>query len=428
MSSNRRLRRCLAALRRLPRDHSGSAAILVGLTLPVLVGFGMLSIDVGAWYWYRRDLQTAVDAAALAAAFAVDEGKSPREAALSDAVRNGFRDGPGTIVVQAPPSSGPGSDDPTAVAVTLEQPVPLFFARVLGEGRASVSVTAAAAALDFGQFCVLGLDPTAARTVFVSGNGSVQLTCGIAVNSNSSSAFHIGGSASVEATTARIVGDISISGNPARTWTEAEPRTGRRPVNDPYADLEVPPVLSCDEKDVKVKPKEDLTLDPGGAGVMTLCGGLDVKGTLSLEPGIYIVDGGEVKINSGARLTGTDVTIILTGQGSDYATIHVNGGAEVDLRAPTSGDWTDIVLFQDPNAINGGSKGNVLNGSGSLHLEGVAYFPSQDLTVNGTGDAEGSCMVLVARTVSFSGNSDTLNTCPSRDVPKITATRLTLIR
>lgn len=417
-------------LRTLPQDRSGSVAMMVGIAFPVLAGMGFLAVDVGAWYWERRNLQTAADAAALGGAFAQFDGLDATFVATADAAVNGFDAVNGTITV-GPPASGTGAGDPGAVEVVLSQPLPLFYAQVIGETEARVTVSARATMAEVGEYCVLGLDRTNPNTVEVTGNGSMLMTCGVAVNSISDSALYLGGSASVEATTASVTGGIEINGSPTTNWTERPPMTGRQPVKDPYESLAAPPAGACETSNLSIKPTDSVVLDAGADGTMTLCGGIDVKGTLSFTPGVYIFDGGDVSANSGAVITGNDVTLIFTGQGSDYATLNINGGATVDLRAPTSGPWEDIVLFQDPNAPstkNGSLVSNTLNGSGSLNLEGVVYFPSQKMTVIGTGDSESGCMNLVARQVSFSGNSAVVNTCPDRDLAKISAYQVTLIQ
>lgn len=54
-------------MRRLRRD-SGAVGVFVAITIAVLLGLVGLTIDVGAMYWERRELQNGADAAALAIA------------------------------------------------------------------------------------------------------------------------------------------------------------------------------------------------------------------------------------------------------------------------------------------------------------------------------------------------------------------------
>ncbi|SFR69128.1 Flp pilus assembly protein TadG [Agromyces sp. CF514] len=50
------------------REEHGASAVLVGILLLVLVGFGAIAVDVGAMYSERAQLQNAADAGAIAAA------------------------------------------------------------------------------------------------------------------------------------------------------------------------------------------------------------------------------------------------------------------------------------------------------------------------------------------------------------------------
>jgi hypothetical protein len=82
------------------RSERGSAIIFVGLTLPALLGFLALGIDLGMLFVARTDAQRAADAAALAGASAFidnssDEAAAPAQArAMEYARRNTFRNGP----------------------------------------------------------------------------------------------------------------------------------------------------------------------------------------------------------------------------------------------------------------------------------------------------------------------------------------------
>jgi hypothetical protein len=60
--------------------EQGQSLVLVALWLTVLMGFAAVAVDVGRFYAERRYLQNAADAAALAAANAMIQGKSTSEA------------------------------------------------------------------------------------------------------------------------------------------------------------------------------------------------------------------------------------------------------------------------------------------------------------------------------------------------------------
>ena len=51
------------------RSDSGAIAVMAGLTLTLMLGFAALAVDIGALYAQKRALQSATDAAAMAATF-----------------------------------------------------------------------------------------------------------------------------------------------------------------------------------------------------------------------------------------------------------------------------------------------------------------------------------------------------------------------
>lgn len=93
----------LFAMKHRPNDR-GAAAIVVGVSLLVLMGFAALAIDAGMGYNDRRGTQNAADLAALAAAWeecnpASAGAPNPIQAARNTAADNGFpHDPPRTTV------------------------------------------------------------------------------------------------------------------------------------------------------------------------------------------------------------------------------------------------------------------------------------------------------------------------------------------
>ena len=57
-------------LKNLQGSTSGNATLLVALGLPALIGGSGLAVDTAQWYMWERELQYAVDQAALAGAWA----------------------------------------------------------------------------------------------------------------------------------------------------------------------------------------------------------------------------------------------------------------------------------------------------------------------------------------------------------------------
>src|SRR4029453_588366 len=105
---------------------------------------------------------------------------------------------------------------------------------------------------------------------------------------------------------------------------------------DPYANLDVPDGSGCNYTDFVVGASKTKTLSPG-----RYCNGLKIQGTAYMQAGEYVIVGGTFDVTSTAHVT-TDtedgVTIFLTGSGSDYAKVTINGGAQVHILAPPQGE------------------------------------------------------------------------------------------
>jgi Flp pilus assembly protein TadG len=57
-------------VKRLARSKSGNATLIVALGLPMLIGSAGFGTDLAQWYMWKREMQFAVDQAAIAGAWA----------------------------------------------------------------------------------------------------------------------------------------------------------------------------------------------------------------------------------------------------------------------------------------------------------------------------------------------------------------------
>jgi len=129
-------------LRRL-RGARGQALAIVALALPVIMGMGALSVDVGYMYVARAAMQTAADAGARAGAAILAAGGTQSAAsteAASFANQNLSR-------LSYLSGATPAVTFPTAttIQVNIAHNVPLFFAPVIGINTAGVTTSAGAA-------------------------------------------------------------------------------------------------------------------------------------------------------------------------------------------------------------------------------------------------------------------------------------------
>jgi hypothetical protein len=132
-----------------------------------------------------------------------------------------------------------------------------------------------------------------------------------------------------------------------------------------------------------------------------------------MNPGEYVIVGGKFKVNGGATVTGSNVTIFLTGNDTDgYAQVDIAGTATVSISAPTSGTYQGIAFFQDRDAPPASEVSpNKFNGSSNLEIKGAIYIPNQQVEFSGGNESGGGCTRIVAFQVDFVGNSDIDSNC-----------------
>ncbi|MEE8272901.1 MAG: hypothetical protein V3R98_14410 [Alphaproteobacteria bacterium] len=378
------------------RDRSGGVFIYTAIILPLLIGVAGLSIDVVIWHAHSRIVRTIADAAAMAGALELvrSDGVQLQAAALSDAIVNGLDSGQGdSMTVNNPPLGGSytGVD---AVEVIVQRPAPMFLAQLFLGAPATISARAVVR-VDANDTCVYALNPTVASAVKVAGGAQVVMPCGVMANSTNNRAVTVSGAGScLDATEIRIVGDYS--GNcliPA-------PTTGENPAADPLAALPPPSYdPSCITGKTKVNAGETLYLSPDH-----YCGAIEVSGngTLIFQPGTYILGGG-LKFNANSVVSGTDVTFYLKNTSGQSDNVIIAGGADVDLRAPTTGNYAGILFFQDPNATAGVNHN--FTGGSTQTLDGILYFPTHDLSFSGGSITDNSPTMIIADTIHFTGGS-----------------------
>jgi len=125
------------ALSRL-RSERGQALVLAAMAMVVILGFAAMAIDVGYWFSQKREVQKAVDAAALAGAQELPDDYVLAETMARDYLtKNGIVD-TDTISVTFRCTStyeiacDPGANKWDTIVVEVERPAEAWFARVFG--------------------------------------------------------------------------------------------------------------------------------------------------------------------------------------------------------------------------------------------------------------------------------------------------------
>lgn len=401
--------------RRLAADQSGASAVMAGLMMTVLLGLAGLGTEGAEWYASKRTMQGGADAAAYGAALAATTTYITEAKAI--AARYGFVDQTGgvTVAVNNPPLSGNYTSNSSAIEVVINQPQQRLFSTFY---LASDPIIGARAVVlrGLGPDCVLALNGTASADAFANGTTDVNLIkCGLAVNSNSASALDIVGSAQINADSASVVG--GITGNGSLTTVNGT-FTGAAAVPDPYASVQIPDyqALPC-----TALPNNGQTIDASTVtgGIVRFCASLSLSGheTITLENGIFILDGGSLSVNN-STFNLINATIVLTSSnGANYGTISIHGGATVNATAPTTGPMAGIAFYQDRNAPAGNS--NDFSGGTTQNIQGAIYLPSGIVSFAGGTQTGSGCTQIVAGEVDFKGNANLESNCTGKGVKTI---------
>jgi len=390
-----------SSLKRFLRDESGSYTIVLGLLMPVLIGTAGLGTEVAWWLYLHKDMQSAADSGAVSAATA---GTNLNAEANSVTASYGYANGVNnvTVTVNQPPSTGNYASTPRAVEVIVSQPQPRLLSALFGSG--SVFITARAVATpNSGTGCVLALNPTAGSAVAVSGSNNLNLSnCNLYSDSNAAPSLNVSGSATVSANQVGVVGTISGTSN---VTAQNGIKTGMRPVADPYQNVTPTMPTWCDYNN-KIQVKGTTSLNPG-----VYCGDISVNAgaTLTLNPGIYYFNGANLSVAGNATITGSGVTLIFTGSGSNWGTVTIGSNANVTLTAPTSGTTQGIVMYSDRRMPVGTAFS--LEGGGTQNFGGAIDLQHAALKFSGGNGTTTSCTQVIADTVTFTGSSNLKVNC-----------------
>jgi hypothetical protein len=334
------------------------------------------------------------------------------------------------VTVNYPPSSGTyqGSSDAVEVSISKQEPA-LLSALFLKRGP-TISVRAVALANRnlTGEACVVALDKISETSMTTSGSVGMEFPgCSLYVNSPNSLALNMNGGATIHPNAAYIVGGYSGGGLTAQNGIYL----GVDPLIDPYRNATVPAFSGCDSNNYKLVAGKTDTKNVGSSGVYVFCGkGIELEGnsSLTLGPGTFIINQGQLKIASNAILNATGgTTIILTTSSTTdicgtMATANISGGATVNLVAPTTGNLSGIAIYQD-RACNNHALSNQVAGGTTQSIKGAIYFPEQPVDFAGgsaTGGAQ--CTHLIAWTIRFVGNSNFQNNCTDAGTRKLSLT------
>lgn len=503
-------------MRRLRRNTSGNATLLVALGLPVLIGGSGLAVDTAQWYTWKRELQFAVDQAALAGAWAKTSDhtadhfiqRARQEYHANLAVTSDF-----AAEAQVSLADFAGGDD-NSVIVTASASQALPFSSFL-TGNAATVTAYAQATYEAGEAttsCIVAVDLTADDAITLGGSTILVAKCGLTALSNSPQAITVNGEPSIQAGTVQAAGQIDdwfndktgnrvlenrtnlkdpLAGvnppdNPTartyqcskagtattadvssytETWTYSysgsaknammmvsQTKLSTSATTMSYAQTVANGTVAGDGTPVPSTATGSYT-DNGKTGknkiyyrsdtvTITYPSYSNVVVTVLTEPqaslspgtysdmqiscktvfssGIYVINGGELKITGNNVVTGSGVIIVLKGG----ASIDIEGNTTISLTAPTEAQLQSFgvsaaeaeklagVLVFEARDSEAGAMANKIVGTSDTTLNGTIYFPNSHLRFGGTTKVTSQCLMVAASTISILGNTDMSTFCP----------------
>jgi hypothetical protein len=397
---------------RSPRARRGAILPLLAVTMLGLLAVVALAVDGGSIQRHRRLAQNAADAAAQAGASEIfrtyTDTATVFAAARSEATRNGYTTGSDhawvTVSTPASPDYFTGNQ---YVKVVIEDTVLSAFAGIIGRTRTVIRARAWGGVISPSTVCVAILDTTSTDAMLLETGADVTATnCNVAIDSRAAGALEIGSGSVLTATSVSVTGTKTGSGTVTGTLS-----TGAAPSPDPLATVTTPAYnTACNYTNLHVT--NTATLNPGtycsnsasNAALWVDGGNGDV---ITLNPGLYVMQGGGFRASHQGVINGTGVTIMNTnGPGNDpndLGVINIETGVTVNLSAMTTGNLAGILFYLDRAAGNAStlSATNQFQTSGSSSLTGTLYFPNQPVWFH-TGANTVVSGGLVAKTARFS--------------------------
>ena len=425
------------------KDDRGSVLVITGMCMVFFIAILGFGVDFGHFLFVKRNLQSAADSAALAAALETRQCNgistcSAMETAAQQALQeNGVTasttltnctGAPGsgvTLTINNPPcaiSSDPNRGKTGYTETVVSQPVSTYFASLVG--LSSVTVTARAEAEHGGGGpCIYALDQSGAALTILAGV-IVKSRCPIVDESTSDGALTCVVGAFLYAPR------ISVSGGTQGLLCLAHsvPQTYQPTPTpaDPLAYLPAPSTANdaCgtstgspyygSSSPVNVVLGGNVTFNPG-----VYCGGISITAAIAsnikFNPGTYVLrdtsgllgipNGGlNITLNALTSITGNGVTFYNEGtHGSLMVVEPVTGSSflslsNVALSAPTSGTYSGILFFQAHGVSSSAVfVANLINNS---KLEGAIYVP--DGTVSyGVSAISSAYNILVAKDINL---------------------------
>jgi hypothetical protein len=169
---------------------------------------------------------------------------------------------------------------------------------------------------------------------------------------------------------------------------------------DPLASLPAPAEAAgaCTKTDFTINGGS-MSLTPG-----VYCKNLNINSgaVVTLQPGIYVIREGLLKVNSGSTLKGDNILLFFTGKD---ARLEAASTSVVNLTGRTEGPYVDMVIYQDRNTFTDYFD---LNADTTSTIRGVVYIPNSGLKLNSRSEMTAPLPYLVLITRRLELNSQAI--------------------
>lgn len=411
------------AFKRFWNDERGNVLLIAGVAAPALLGILGLAVEGAGWYQVKNSLQNAADSAAVAAA--TNGTSTYGNEAKAVTASYGYTHGTENVVVTSSNTATCPSGGNNCYSVTITKPIPLFMSQIVGftgnttyNNAPATSLRATAIATQITNprsYCILALATSGDAVAFeTNGAPKADLTgCNIMSNTGMTCNGHNLGAGYGDA--------AGVNSGCGINQTSSVPR-----LTDPYSALASNiPANTCTSYPQKPAGNGNNAGTPLPAsnllsgtktwtGNQQFCGDVQLTGNVTLTgtETTVVINNGQLDTNGYTfkTATGAAATIIFSGTNAAGYTHTPTGGGTIDIRAPTSGTWSGVAIYQDPAITNGVNISEAGN-SPTWNITGLTYLPRSSVIFSGAvnkSSAGVSCFVMVVDNLLINGTGSIL--------------------
>ncbi len=400
----------------------GQALILITFAIIGLIGFVGLVVDGGLAYSDHRHAQNAADSAAYAAALKHASDSTHNLTAETLAARDiaslngyeGLAQSNNTVTVTS--SASPAGSCPNASGSNVDYKVEIVsrlnttFARVVGINQMTSKVFAKSRACDsissgplYAGSAVFATKVGTCgngqkdKSLFIQGSSKLQVWGGDlgTASLDGNCIDFAGGEAQLKmqesgTRCANVVTAAPATENSDATWTSlsGQDGCGQKLFNQTIPAAPADLGITCSGTAGPVTSGSS-TMNPGNWS-----GDFPPSGIKTLNPGVYCVTG-DFNINNKANLSGTGVTIVVKTGGLKW-----NGGAEIKLSPPTSGNTKGLLIYLPPSNTSDVD----VNGNSNATISGTILAQNSNCYFAGSGQLQKQTIQFICSTWGMNGN------------------------